>query len=123
MGVCNAKFARNAHFTGFLRGFKSIDIRAALMTVLHIILRNLAFILFEFFGQEVGTKALLEKRVALIAFIPKYIGVDTMCAVGANRCIVGAPIGAWVRCRCTCQQKLDTGNHKNDMSANKTVHN
>ena len=31
---------------------------------------------------------------------PKYIGVDTMCAVGANRCIVGAPIGAWVRRRC-----------------------
>lgn len=26
----------------------------------------------------------------------------------------------WV---CTCQQKLDTGNHKNDMAANKTVHN
>ena len=26
-------------------------------------------------------------------------------------------------CKCTCQQKLDTGNHKNDMAANKTVHN
>ena len=32
------------------------------------------------------------------------VGVDTMCAVGAsvgaNRCIVGAPIGAWVRRGC-----------------------
>ena len=26
---------------------------------------------------------------------PKYRGVDTMCAVGANGCIVGASMGAY----------------------------
>ena len=43
-GVCNGKIPRNAQFTGFLRGCKSIDIRAALMASFHIVLRNDALV-------------------------------------------------------------------------------
>ena len=44
--------------------------------------------------QEIHGECLLQKRVAFVFFVPKYTGVDTMCAVGAsvgaNGCIVGA---------------------------------
>ena len=47
------------------------------------------------FGEIIDRVRLLKQRTALIFFIPKYSGVDTMCAVGANRCIVGASMGAY----------------------------
>lgn len=45
---------------------------------------------------EIG-EGFLEKAVPDVLLLPQYSGFDTMCAVGENRCVVGAPMGAWVK--------------------------
>ena len=63
---------KNAVNTGFLRGFKSIDIRAALMVALHIVLRNLTLVGLRLFREIVHGVGFLQKSVALVLFVGKY---------------------------------------------------
>jgi len=65
-----------------------------LVASFHVILRNDPLIGDPLLIQEVRGDCLLQKRITDLFFIPKYTGVDTMCAVGANGCIVGASMGA-----------------------------
>ena len=59
-GVCIGEIREKAQFTGLLRGFKSIIIRAALMVILHVVLRDLTLIGFHLLGQEVLAEGLLQ---------------------------------------------------------------
>ena len=68
-GVCNAIISRNAQFTGFLRGFKSIDIRAVLVVVLYVVLGNLAVIDGLLLGQEICDVRFLEQGIALVLLV------------------------------------------------------
>ena len=47
-----------------------------------VVLWNLTLIVLFLLGQEVHGVGLLEKGIALVLLIPKYNGVDTMCAQG-----------------------------------------
>jgi hypothetical protein len=73
--VCNSKISRNAQFTGFLRGCKSIDIRAALMAVLHIVLWDRAVVLHILLGEVILRVPLLEQGAALV-FLIRQNGLD-----------------------------------------------
>ena len=67
--MCNAHIPRNAHFTGFLRGFKSIDIRAALMILLDVELRDLSVVLQPILAQEVDGVGFLEKLIPHVGLV------------------------------------------------------
>ena len=65
------------------------------VAVSDVILRKLALIFLHLLREEVRAEGLLQNRIPHVFLIPKYTGVDTMCAVGANGCIVGASMGAY----------------------------
>ena len=83
---------------------EGLRIDDGLVVVLHVVLRDLTLIGFHLLGQEVLAEGFLQQGISLVLLVPQYSGFDTMCAVGAsvgaNGCIVGAPMGAWVRRGC-----------------------
>ena len=69
------------------------------MTALHIVLGSDAVVGHALLLQGIHRICLLQERIPDVLLIPECIGVDTMCAVGAsvgaNGCIMGAPMGAF----------------------------
>ncbi len=68
-GVCIAKKARNAVFSGLFRGCICIYVRAALMVVPDVVLRDFTLVVLFLLGQEVHGVGLLEQGVALVESI------------------------------------------------------
>lgn len=65
-------------FQAFSGGRICIYIRAALMVVPDVVLRDLALIVLFLLGQEVHGVGLLEQGVALVLLVPQNRGFDTI---------------------------------------------
>lgn len=82
-------------FDEVLHPVKDLRLDDVRMALFHVVLWNRAVVLHPFLGEVILGVSLLEQGAAFVFFVPKYTGVDTMCAVGANGCIVGASMGAY----------------------------
>ena len=68
-GVCKGRMPKNAVNTGFLRGFKSIDIRATLMILFYIELRDFPVVFEPVLAQKIDAVGFLKELIAHVGFV------------------------------------------------------